>query len=106
MKRKGNSHRNRAGAMGARSAFLLKSSAEKREPVPATGVQLRKRAHRLESKAAPSPSGDGQKRWKVAAWILVILLAYLVLRVIINTAIDFYIDIAQVVNWEPPKRDA
>lgn len=105
MKRQGISNRNSAGAVGTLIALLLRTSGGKRKPVPATGVQQSPRHQRSESKASTS-SGGGQKRWKVAAFILALLLAYLVLRAVVFTVIDFCTDIAQIVNWEPPERGA
>lgn len=107
MKRQGVSNRNSAGAVGARLAFLLRRTSDKKlNPAPDALVQQRKRIHGSASKGSSSSSGGGPGGWKVAAWILALILAYLVLRVVVDTLIDLYIDVAQVVNWEPPERDA
>lgn len=107
MKREGISNRNSAGAVGARLAFLLRSTSDKKlNPAPDTLVQQRNRIHGSGSKAPPASSGGTPKRWKVAAWILVLILAYLVLRVVVDTLVEFCIDVAQVMNWEPPERGA
>lgn len=106
MKRQGISNRNSAGVVGARLAFLLRTSGKKPNPAPDTLIHQRKRVKGSQSKVPSSSSGGGPGKWKVIGWVLALILAYLVLRVVVNTFIDLCIGVAQVVSWEPPERGA